>query len=271
MGNAAPGIAHSSIEEFIMKPVLLAGETFHVTSLASKGLEVGASSRYSNGATRYIQALANQGIEVVQIGGERCEAEFPKTLAALADYSVVVISDVGALSLLYTPETRIGQRSVNRLELLRQWVEQGGGLMMAGGYTCFQGMDGSAMFHGTAVEECLPVEISPSPDGLEAPEGLDPIVVEASHPVLAGLTSQFPFVLGMNRVVPRTDARSMTLLRCANRGRELPLLSVREYGAGRSLAWMTDIGPHWLSGEFMTWDGYDRFMANMVCWLAREI
>ena len=254
-----------------MKPVLLAGETFQVTSFASKGLEVGASSRYSNGATRYVSALANQGIEVVQIGGERCEAEFPRSQEALADYSVVVISDVGALSLLYTPETRIGQRSVNRLELLRHWVEQGGALMMAGGYTCFQGMDGSAMFHGTAVEECLPVEISPGPDGLEAPEGLDPVVVDAEHPVLAGLSFPIPFVLGMNRVTSRPGHDAITLVQCSNRGRALPLLSVREYGAGRSLAWMTDIGPHWLSGEFMRWDGYDILMANMVRWLAREI
>lgn len=252
-----------------MKPVLLAGETFHVTSFASKGLEVGASSRYSNGATRYIQALANRGIEVVQIGGERCEAEFPTTLEALSEYSVVVISDVGALSLLYTPEARTGQRSVNRLELLRQWVEQGGALMMAGGYTCFQGMDGSAMFHGTAIEECLPVEINPGPDGLEAPEGLDPAIVDPDHPVLTGVTSQIPFVLGMNRVVTRSDAA--TLAHCLNRGKNLPLLSVREYGAGRSLAWMTDIGPHWVSNEFMRWEGYDQLMANMVRWLAREL
>ncbi|NTF44331.1 glutamine amidotransferase [Rhizobium rhizogenes] len=254
-----------------MKPVLLAGETFHVTSFASKGMEVGSSSRYLNGATRYIEALAAQGIEVVQIGGERCEAEFPRSLEALAKYSAVVISDVGALSLLYTPETRTGQRSVNRLELLRHWVEQGGGLMMAGGYTGFQGMDGSGMFHGTAVEDCMPVEISPYPDGLEAPEGLDPLVLDASHPVLAGLKSSFPFVLGMNRVVARANLEAATLVRCSNRGRDLPLLAVRDYGAGRSLAWMTDIGPHWLSAEFMRWEGYDMLMANMVRWLAREI
>ncbi len=254
-----------------MKPVLLAGETFHVTSFASKGMEVGASSRYLNGATRYIEALAAQGIDVVQIGGERCEAEFPRSLEALGQYSAVVISDVGALSLLYTPETRTGQRSVNRLELLRHWVEHGGGLMMAGGYTGFQGMDGSAMFHGTAVEDCMPVEISPHPDGLEAPEGLDPLIVDAIHPVLAGLKSSIPFVLGMNRVVARTNVETATLIHCINRGRELPLLTVRDYGAGRSLAWMTDIGPHWLSDEFMRWDSYDILMANMVRWLAREI
>lgn len=254
-----------------MKPVLLAGETFHITSFASKGLEVGASSRYSNGATRYISGLAKQGIQVVQIGGERCEADFPRSLEALADYSTVVLSDVGALSLLYTPETRIGQRSVNRLELLRQWVEQGGALMMAGGYTSFQGMDGSAMFHGTAVEECLPVEINPGPDGQEAPEGLDPVITNAKHPVLAGVTSPIPFILGMNRVHARAGNEVKTLVHCSHRGHDFPLLSVRDYGAGRSLAWMTDIGPHWLSEDFMHWDGYDTLMTNMVRWLAREI
>ena len=254
-----------------MKPVLLAGETFHITSFASKGLEVGASSRYSNGATRYISGLAKQGIQVVQIGGERCEADFPRSLEALADYSTVVLSDVGALSLLYTPETRIGQRSVNRLELLRQWVEQGGALMMAGGYTSFQGMDGSAMFHGTAVEECLPVEINPSPDGLEAPEGLDPVITNAKHPILAGVTSPIPFILGMNRVHARAGNEVNTLVHCSNRGHNFPLLSVRDYGAGRSLAWMTDIGPHWLSEDFMRWDGYNTLMTNMVRWLVREI
>lgn len=252
-----------------MKPILLAGETFHVTSFAAKGFEVGASSRYSNGAERFIAALAASGIEVIQIGGERCEAEFPRDLETLSRYSAVILSDVGALSLLYTPETRIGLRSVNRLELLRQWVERGGSLMMAGGYTSFQGMDGMAMFHGTAVEECLPVQCLPGPDGLEAPEGLDPVLVEAEHPILKDLPPGMPYFLGLNRVVVH-DATT-TLIHCIHRGVNLPLLAVREYGAGRTLAWMTDIGPHWLSRDFLAWPGYDRLMPNIGRWLAREI
>jgi uncharacterized membrane protein len=67
-----------------MKPVMLAGETFHVMSFAAKGYEVGASARYSNGAERYIQALSAHSIAVVQIGGDRCESEFPTTLEGLA-------------------------------------------------------------------------------------------------------------------------------------------------------------------------------------------
>ena len=225
-----------------MKPVLLAGETFHITSFAAKGYEVGASARYSNGAERYIQALSTHGIEVVQIGGDRCEGDFPMTMEALSAYSAVVLSDVGALSLLYTPQTRAGQRSVNRLELLRQWVENGGALMMAGGYYSFQGIDGLAMFRGTAVEECLPVECFLGPDGVEAPEGLDPVIDETGHSILAGLPSPIPYVLGMNRVAARNDNGVRTLIHCRGRTAQMPLLSIRDYGAGRSLAWMTDIG-----------------------------
>ena len=254
-----------------MKPVLLAGETFHITSFAAKGYEVGASSRYSNGALRYLEAMQAAGISVTQIGGERCEAEFPTSLEALADYSVVVLSDVGALSLLYTPETRAGRRSVNRLELLRQWVEAGGSLMMAGGYTSFQGMDGLALFHGTAVETCLPVECLAGPDGLEMPEGFDPVMSEPDHPVLAGIAAPIPYVLGLNRVAQRPSGEATILVHGSAGGASLPLLAVRSYGRGRTLAWMTDIGPHWLSRDFLDWPGYDRIMTNMIRWLAREI
>ena len=143
--------------------------------------------------------------------------------------------------------------------------------MMAGGYTSFQGMDGwrcsmARLLRSACLSRCLP-----GPDGFEAPEGLDPVVIDASHPVMQGLTSAIPYVLGMNRVVARANAETKTLVHCTNRGRNLPLLSVREYGAGRSLAWMTDIGPHWLSDAFMCWEGYDRFMTNMVHWLVKNI
>ncbi|MEH7881303.1 glutamine amidotransferase [Rhizobium leguminosarum] len=40
---------------------------------------------------------------------------------------------------------------------------------------------------------------------------------------------------------------------------------------GALIAWTTDIGPHWLSQDFMQRPGYDLLMANMIRWLAREI
>ena len=252
-----------------MKPVLLAGETFLVTSTVAKGYDVGSSQQYVNGASQFTQALAARHIEVRQIGGERCETEFPTSPGALQEYSAVVLSDVGALSLYFSPQTRAGLPSVDRLEMLRKWVEGGGGLIMAGGYTSFQGMDGMARYHDTPVEDCLPVNCLPYSDGLEAPEGLTPEIVAGSHahPILRDIECAFPQILGINKVVLGGAAPESILL-CRHRGREQPLLACQKYGKGRSIAWMSDIGPHWLSRSFLDWQHYGQFMANMVSWVA---
>ena len=230
-----------------------------------------SSHQHVNGATHFIAALATRDIEVRQIGGERCESDFPTSLEALREYSVVVLSDVGALSLYFSAQTRAGLPSVDRLELLRKWVEDGGGLMMAGGYTSFQGMDGMARYHDTPVEDCLPVNCLPYSDGLEAPEGLAPEIAAgaAAHPILHDIDGAFPLILGMNKVVLDRASPELILL-CRHRGREQPLLACQHYRKGRSIAWMSDIGPHWLSRSFLDWRHYGQFMANMVSWAAGQ-
>lgn len=254
-----------------MKPVLLAGETFMVTSTVAKGYDVSSSAMLVNGAGRFISALSNAGLSVKQLGGEQCEAEFPRTIAGLNAFSAVVLSDVGALSILQTPEARQGLPGVNRLEVLRQWVHSGGGLMMAGGYSSFQGMDGMARFHGTPLEHCLPVECLPHSDGLEAPEGLSAVVLDSDHPIVANVPVPWPPVLGMNRTIARTWDNTQLLAIAKYYGSEHPLLAIRDFGSGRALAWTTDIGSHWLSRPFLNCDGYDALMVNMVRWIARDL
>ncbi|MER9852071.1 glutamine amidotransferase [Mesorhizobium sp. M0106] len=55
-----------------------------------------------------------------------------------------------------------------------------------------------------------------------------------------------------------------------SRGTDWPLLAVGSHGRGRTIAWATDIGPHWLSQDFLGWPFYGRLMANMVRWLAGD-
>jgi uncharacterized membrane protein len=246
--------------------VLLAGETFTLVQSAAAGVTVGHSSRYVNGATYFLAAMEGSGVTVEQIPSERCEIEFPLTLAALQNYSAIIISDVGALTLLLTPEARTGHIGPNRLALLNDYVRQGGSVMMAGGYTSFQGMDGSARYHGTPLEECLPVSCLEYADGLEAPEGLTPRAV-ASHPILAQLPNEWPPVLGLNRVEMRTDADTKLLAEVSYRGRQFPLLAIRSIGQGRTLAFMTDIGPHWMSHQFLESPTYKQLMRAMLNWL----
>jgi uncharacterized membrane protein len=247
--------------------VLLAGETFSATTSVAVGSDVVTTATWSNGALPFISALGAAGITVTQIGGERCGAEFPTELVSLSRYAAVVISDVSALTLLMTPDARAGRTGVNRLELLKTYVEGGGGLLVAGGYMSFQGMFGTARFHDTAVEDVLPVRCLPYADGLEVPEGLQGTILQPLHPIFAGLDGPFPPILGLNKVGFRQDVSSQLLAKCAYRGVEWPLLAIREHGKGRTAGWMTDIGTHWLSQRFLESAFYTRLMANIVLWL----
>jgi uncharacterized membrane protein len=251
-----------------MTKVLLAGETFTLVQSAVAGGTLGHSSRYANGATYFLAAMQESGIVVEQLPSERCEIDFPLTLEALQKYSAIIISDISALTLLLTPAARSGHVGPNRLVLLNDYVHQGGSVMMAGGYTSFQGMDGSARYHGTPLEECLPVSCMQNADGLEAPEGLTPRIV-GSHRILAQLPREWPPVLGLNRVELRPDPETQLLAEVSYRGRQYPLLAVRSFGHGRTLAFMTDIGPHWMSHQFLESQIYKQLMLAMVRWLCR--
>jgi uncharacterized membrane protein len=248
--------------------VLLAGETFAATTSVAIGGDVLTSATTTNGAVAFNAALAAEGVAVTQIGGERCAAEFPYDLDALSKYQAVVISDVGALTLLVTPDARAGRVGVNRLEVLKAYVEGGGGLMLAGGYMGFQGMFGTARFHDTPVEDVLPVRCLPCCDGLEAPQGLQAAIVQPSHSIFSGIRGPWPPILGMNKLDFRSDGSSELLATCHNRGTDWPLLAVRDHGGGRTAAWATDIGPHWLSQDFLGWPHYGKLMANIIRWLA---
>ena len=252
-----------------MKRLLLAGETFAYVEAAASGRSIGLSSRYANGATHFLAAMEGTSFAIEQMPSERCEADFPKSAEALECYSAVILSDVSALTLLFTPKSRQGHVSVNRLRLLCDYVVNGGSLMMAGGYTSYQGMEGRAHYHETPVEDCLPVICLPSSDALEAPEGLLPTVV-TSHPIVAAAPSLWPPVLGLNKVIVRTTDDVTLIADAEYCGHRLPLLAVREFGAGRTLAFMTDIGPHWMSQQFLASGWYGDLMRGMMGWLCRE-
>ena len=245
--------------------VLIAGESWVSNSTHFKGWDQFTSTVYETGEQYLRAALRDGGCVVTHLPSHQAATEFPLDREGLAAYDVVILSDIGANTLLLHPETWLHGRTMpNRLRLLRDWVEEGGGLAMAGGYYSFQGIYGAARYRGTAVEAVLPVTINPWDDRIEAPEGLVAEVVLHDHPVLRGVPSPWPALLGYNELSARPEA---TLLASCD-GR--PLLVVREYGQGRSLAWASDVGPHWCPEPFATWEGYARLWSNAAHWLARR-
>ncbi|WP_336660794.1 glutamine amidotransferase [Leucobacter sp. USHLN153] len=247
-----------------MPRVLLAGESWTVHEIHQKGFDTFTSTSFDTGADAFIAAAAQQGIEVEQMYGHDVPAKFPRTAEALADYDVVIISDIGANSFLLTPETwKRGERSENSLRALVEWTQQGGGLMMAGGYLSFQGINAAANFARTPLTEVLPVDMLMCDDRVEAPEGAAVAVADETHP-LAQLVSGAPDLLGFNEVTAGDESRVVATVGAH------PLLATREVGQGRSLAWTSDIGPHWCPQPFLDWKGFAPLVGGMLRWLAGE-
>ena len=184
--------------------VLLAGESWVTHSVHVKGVDSFDTRTYVEGAGRLIDALRAAHLEVDYLPGHLVPPRFPGTAAELAAYGAVILSDIGANSLLLAPQTF--ERSVaapNRLAAVEQYVRDGGGLLMIGGYLSFAGIEGKARYHDTPVEIALPVTVSPHDDRAERPEGVHPAVTEPGHPVLADVPQDWPALLGYNQLTAR--------------------------------------------------------------------
>lgn len=249
-----------------MGRVLLAGESWVTHATHYKGFDNFTSVTFHSGADEYIAALSRQGIHVEHMYAHDVPERFPGDPEELRAFDVIILSDIGANSFLLPQDTWIHGRSrPNRLRLLAEWVREGGGLMMAGGYLSFQGFQGRANFARTPLADVLPVRMSDFDDRVEAPEGAALALAEPDHPVARAWRTTPPLLLGYNRVTAKPDAQVVA------RVDDDVLIATAEYGIGRSLVWTSDIGPHWCPVAFSHWDGFEPLMAAMVRWLLKEL
>lgn len=243
--------------------VLLAGESWLMHTIHQKGFDSFTTTTYGEGHQWLQAALEAGGWAVEHLPNHLAASRFPTDAASLAAYDAVILSDIGANTLLLHPDTFERSRSLpNRLALLRDYVAAGGGLVMVGGYLTFQGIDGKARYAGTPVEEALPVQFSATDDRVEAPEGVTPTVRAADHPIVAGLPREWPSLLGYNRA--RAKAEAIVI---ADAGGD-PLLVAGEHGRGRAVTFASDCGPHWAPPAFCEWDGYARLWQGILDWVA---
>jgi uncharacterized membrane protein len=256
----------------IKKKILLVGETWVSSATHIKGFDQFATVTYHSGADPLLNALADSPFEIQHMQAHDSATAFPLTLENLRAYDGVILSDIGANTLLLHPDVWLAGKPVpNRLKLLREWTAAGGGLVMAGGYFSFQGIDGKARWRRTAVEEALPVECLPYDDRIEVPEGFHPEITQRDHPIVHDLKQDWPLLLGANEVIMRQRAGCEVLARLPEDQGGHPLLAVGTWGKGRSVAWMSDIGPHWAPAEFVKWPGYKALWQNVLAWVTQSI
>jgi uncharacterized membrane protein len=242
---------------------LIAGESWIMHTIHQKGFDTFTTTAYGTGH-KWLQAALEAGDwEVEHLPNHLAPEAFPTTMAELDGYGLVILSDIGSNSLLLSPDTFERSRSApNRLTLLRDWVAAGGGLIMVGGYLTFQGIEGKGRYAGSAVEETLPVLLSPFDDRVERPEGVAPTVCAPDHPLVAGLPAIWPEILGYNRLTARPEAVTVAM------AGDDPLLVGWDFGQGRSVAFASDCGPHWAPPAFVEWDGYQTLWQNIANWVA---
>lgn len=252
-----------------MKKILLVGESWVSAATHYKGFDQFGSVTFHLGAEPLVNALAGSEFELTYMKAHEAAEGFPFEMDGLADYDAMILSDIGANTLLLPPQVWLHSQIVpNRLKLIKQWVESGGGLVMAGGYFSFQGIDGKARWRRTAVEEVLPVTCLPWDDRIEMPEGCQADLVDPGHPVLTGMGQNWPPLLGVNEVEVKPEGQVIARLPADQGGH--PLLVLGQHGQGRTAAWTSDIGPHWLSPEFCAWEGYSRLFKNLLGWLTKS-
>lgn len=249
--------------------VLYIGDSEIVVSKYVLGADCFEQANFNDNGRFFREAMVKLGsVEMTHINPHDVPARFPGTMDELMHFDVVVFSDVGYNSMIFYPglkppyEYPLGP---DRVGMIREFVEKGGGFVMSGGYLSFAGINAMARYHGTPVEEVLPVEISPYDDRVEVTDGFMFRVVDEGHPIMSGIPwGEAAFTMcGYNKVVLKSGA---TLLAEYDGD---PFIACWECGRGRTAAFASDFAPHW-AGDFTDWEYYPRFWGQMMEWVARR-
>jgi uncharacterized membrane protein len=242
--------------------VLFVGETNIVHMIEHKGLDAFELTRYTEFATPVRKLFESLGHSFTHVACHIVHEQFPSDLETLKKFDVVILSDIGSNTMLLHPDYL--HRTVNSLALIREYVAQGGGFIMIGGYFSFTGFQAKARYKDSPVEDLLPVTMQAYDDRVEIPEGIDLVLEETvDHPVVSGLPRQWPHIFGYNRLTPKDHA---TVLMKSLRGD--PIIAVGEHGKGRAIAYATDCAQDWASPELLNWEKYGQLWDNQLRWVA---
>lgn len=246
-----------------MKKILLAGESWMSYTTHVKGFDSFYTSSYETGEKWLKEALEEGGYEVTFLPNHEATDKFPFTMEELKQYDCVILSDIGANTLLLPTETFTKSKKMpNRVNLLKEYVEEGGSILMIGGYLTFSGVDAKGKWHDTAVQDVLPVEILTVDDRMEHCEGIRPVTIK-EHEALRGIPKEWPEILGYNKTILKKEAELAATVG------EDPFIAFGRYGNGRSAVFTSDCAPHWAPPEFCEWEYYKKIWQGIVRWLTQ--
>lgn len=243
--------------------VLFVGETTIAPNGCIKGYDLTFSAGYEESYLIMKEMLEALGHSFTHIPCHLVARDFPRTLEELQKFDVILFSDIGSNVFLLLPDMcRRGIRTVNLLKLVKEYVHRGGAFAMIGGYSTFQGYEAKGNYKDTPIEEILPVTLLSYDDRVEAPEGADLICDPQRHEILSGFPTQWPYILGYNRLVAKEAAD--VILKFEGD----PIIALGRYGAGRTMAYATDCTAHWAPDAMTGWEYYPILWDRLLHWLA---
>nr|WP_317413150.1 glutamine amidotransferase [uncultured Solibaculum sp.] len=249
--------------------VLFVGESCALLAVHIKGFDHMFLGRCQENGDPCLEALRANGFDVDYMKSDDALMHFPETVEELKQYDAIIFSDVGSNTFLLHPKMHFGgERMPNRLKLIREYVAQGGGFLMCGGYMSFSGYEAKARYGMTPIADILPVECLHYDDRMEHPDGIYPHIVDANHPILKGIDSPWPYFMGYNKVLLKPEAHLIATIGDNN---EDVFLASMEYKQGRSAVFSSDCVAHWGPKAFSEWEHYPTLFGNIVRWLAKEI
>ncbi len=247
------------------KKILLAGESWMSYTTHVKGVDSFYTSTYSTGEKWLKAALEKAGYEVTFLPNHLATDEFPFEPEQLKEYDCVILSDIGSNTLLLPTVTFVNSKTKpNRCELIRNYVLEGGALLMIGGYLTFSGIDAKGRWGVTAVQDVLPVKVLEVDDRVEHPEGINPVVTQIHEAIENIANKPWPILLGYNKTCPMEDSNVLVKVG------DDPLIALAQKGKGRSAVFTSDCAPHWCPPEFVEWEHYDELWQGIMNWLTQK-
>ncbi|MGM0877149.1 MAG: glutamine amidotransferase [Bacillota bacterium] len=243
--------------------VLFIGESWVIHMIHTKGYDSFTSTKYEEGATYLLDCLKQADVDVDYMPAHDVQVRFPKSLDELKKYDAIVLSDIGSNTFLLQNNTFYNMEIVpNALDLMKNFVNEGGGFLMIGGYLSFMGIEGKANYKNTVLADVLPVDLLDKDDRVEIPQGVRPKTVK-EHMITESISS-WPYLLGYNKFIAKENSETLVNIQ------EDPLLVVGAYGKGKTACFASDCAPHWGTKEFMDWDDYQRLWVRMIQFITTE-
>ena len=186
---------------------------------------------------------------------------YPTSLEHLARFQAVIFGDIRADFL-----------TAHQLQITEEFVKRrGGGFLMLGGVNSFN-LGG---YQGTPIADMLPVVLPEPSVGYKQIEfGMQLTKLGADHSILRqspnvvlnrDIWSKVPALIGYNPI-PTTKPLAQVLAAEPKTG--IPVLSIQDYGAGKTAAFVTGGSWHWRMLVPLGNELHEKFWKQLIRWLA---